>query len=307
MGRAAGLPRPARGRVAAIAEDPPGLRPHLRPVHRLAAEGLGRAPRTADLTRERVLAYRNHREHTGGRDGTGVSAATLAQELSALRQLAGDLGLALGVQAPRIQRGTPATITPAEYTRLIRAPDGRRTSGRRDIAVLRVLGETGLRSAELRALTVGDLTRLRHDARHQSLRVRRGKGGRDREVPLNRELEEALAAWLAYHPHRVGRHVPTEAPLFCTTRSTSMLQPGRALTHNALAELVTRHATAAGIPKGLGRPHVLRAYYLTCLAERGVPIHRVARLAGHADIRTTSRYLAVWEKETGSNGGREVG
>jgi site-specific recombinase XerC len=79
-------------------------------------------------------------------------------------------------------------------------PDRRTRIGLRDHAVLQVLVDAGLRSAELRGLTVGDLIRVRVDSPHRSLRVVRAKGGRGRVVPLTAAADRALDSWLARHP-----------------------------------------------------------------------------------------------------------
>src|SRR5204862_5674626 len=90
---------------------------------------------------------------------------------------------------------------PAEYENLLRVPDRRSVRGKRDYALLRVLGDCGLRSAELRRLVARDLRRPRANARHLRLFVR-GKGGSEREVPIPEATEAALAAWQSVQPAR---------------------------------------------------------------------------------------------------------
>jgi hypothetical protein len=90
---------------------------------------------------------------------------------------------AAGVKVPRHKAGPPETITDADYQNVVRVPDRRSQLGRRDHALLRMLGDCGLRSAELRSLVARDLRRPRSNARHQRLYVR-GKGGTEREVPV---------------------------------------------------------------------------------------------------------------------------
>ena len=65
-----------------------------------------------------------------------------------------------------------------------------------------------------------------------------------------------------------------------------------ALSQQALAKLVRRYATIAGIPDRLAHPHALRGYYATTLAAEGVPIQQIKARLGHASIETTARYLA---------------
>jgi integrase len=79
--------------------------------------------------------------------------------------------------------------------------------------MLRVLGDCGLRSPELRGLRARDLRRPRSNARHYRLFVR-GKGGREREVPVPLAVQQALEAWLKVHPLACGVGLLDEQPLF---------------------------------------------------------------------------------------------
>jgi site-specific recombinase XerC len=115
-----------------------------------------------------------------------------------IRALARDLGREdqiEGVRVPRHEPGPPETLTDSDYANLLRVPDRRTLAGKRDYALLRVLGDCGLRSAELRGLRAPDLRRPRSNARHYRLFVR-GKGGREREVPVPVAVQQALEAWL---------------------------------------------------------------------------------------------------------------
>src|SRR4051812_12120922 len=84
----------------------------------------------------------------------------------------GGAGVAAGVRVPRHRAGPPETITDRDYQNLLRVPDRRSQIGKRDHALLRVLGDCGLRSAELRGLIARDLRRPRANARHLRLYVR---------------------------------------------------------------------------------------------------------------------------------------
>jgi integrase len=178
---------------------------YIRFVDWLAGQ-LGRTPQVADLTEVALLAWRNQRETSGGRGGQGLAPSSLRTELAALRVLARKAGhpaLALELALPRHSPAPPATISDDEYDRLLRMPDQRRSIGRRDAAILQVLGDAGLRSAELRGLRGCDLIRARRDSPRRSLRIVRGKGGRGRTVRLTKAADEALDRWLALHPLRL--------------------------------------------------------------------------------------------------------
>lgn len=268
------------------------------------AEGLGHAPYIEDLTMERLLAWRNYRERFGGRNGKGLAPASMRVEVAAVRVLLRQLGLdqfADRLSAAGHEPAPPETITPEEYDRLLRMPDRRTHIGVRDYAVLRVLGEAGLRSAELRGLRVRHLERARSNSLQRRLRVVRGKGGRGRVVDLTPGADQALDAWLARHPAARpvggGRRLPPEdAPLFCTLgRGGHDL--GRSLSSVALQGVVSRHAKRAGIAAHLRHPHVLRAYWATRHAELGTPLHHLMRLGGWQSLRTLEAYLQVNEQD----------
>lgn len=209
--------------------------------------------------------------------------------------LAGDVdsdAIAAGVKVPRHRAGPPETLTDLEYQNLLRVPDRRAQAGKRDHALLRVLGDCGLRSAELRQLEARDLRSPRSNARHRRLYVR-GKGGTEREVPIPEQTLAALEAWLAVHPLARGRGLRDEQPLFVHLGRHPGSEPPEPLSAPAMHKLVRRYGMAAGVAERLCHPHALRAYWATTLLDDGVPIHHVSDRLGHADLRTTGRYAAV--------------
>jgi integrase/recombinase XerD len=255
----------------------------------LAGE-LSRPPLVADLDTDAIAAYARHLASAGGCGGRPAAPATSRVYPSMIRALARDLGRkdqVEGVRVPRHEPGPPETLTDTDYANLVRVPDRRTLAGKRDYALLRVLGDCGLRSAELRGLRARDLRRPRSNARHYRLFVR-GKGGREREVPVPLAVQQALEAWLKVHPLacgvglqpsfvRLGRH-GHEKPL--------------PLSAVGVHRLVRRSCAAAGVPERLSHPHALRAYWATHCLEAGVPVHTVSARLGHVDLRTTARYAA---------------
>jgi integrase len=157
--------------------------------------------------------------------------------------------------------------------------------------LLRVLGDCGLRSAELRGLRARDLRRPRSNARHYRLFVR-GKGGREREVPVPLAVQQALEAWLKVHPLARGVGLLDEHPLFVRLVHHGHEEP-LPLSAVGVHRLVRRSCRAAGIPERLAHLHVLRAYWATHCLEAGVPVHTVSAHLGRVDLRTTARYAAV--------------
>ena len=121
-----------------------------------------------------------------------------------LRALLTQLGRdreASGVRVPSHRVGPPETLSAVEYANLLRAPDRRTLVGKRDHALLRLLGDCGLRNAELRALTVRAIRRPGVNSAHHRLLVA-GKGDVEREVAIPTATYAALQAWLRAHPWR---------------------------------------------------------------------------------------------------------
>ena len=258
----------------------------------LASE-LGRPPVVGDLDADVIAAYGRHLAMCGGRGGRPAARATVRVYLSMIRAFARELGLDEAVDAVRVPRhepGPPETLTDTDYANLLRVPDRRTIAGKRDYALLRVLGDCGLRSAELRGLRARDLRRPRANARHHRLYIR-GKGGRDREVPVPDAVQQALEAWLKVHPLARGVGLLDDQALFVRLGRHGDEEP-LPLSAVAVHRLVRRHCHAAGVPERLAHPHALRAYWATHLLEAGVPVHEVSARLGHVDLRTTARYAA---------------
>src|SRR5450755_781272 len=144
---------------------------------------LSRPPVVGDLDTDAIAAYGRHLATSGGRGGRPAAPATTRVYLSMIRALARDLGRedeVEGVRVPRHEPGPPETLTDTDYANLVRVPDRRTLAGKRDYALLRVLGDCGLRSAELRGLRARDLRRPRSNARHYRLFVRGKRRARAR-------------------------------------------------------------------------------------------------------------------------------
>ena len=264
----------------------------------LAAE-LGRPPLVGDLDTDAIAAYARHLATAGGRGGRPAAPATSRVYLSMIRALARDLGREDqidGVRVPRHEPGPPETLTDTDYANLLRVPDRRTLAGKRNYALLRVLGDCGLRSAELRGLRAQDLRRPRSNARHYRLFVR-GKGGREREVPVPQAVQQALEAWVKVHPLARGVALLDEQPLFVRLGRHGHEQP-LPLSAVAVHRLVRRSCAAAGVPERLCHPHALRAYWATRCLEAGVSVHEVSARLGHVDLRTTARYAATRPERT---------
>jgi integrase/recombinase XerD len=234
----------------------------------------------------------------------GLRAATVARRLSAIRQLYRFLyaeGLrkddpAAVLEGPKRSRPLPKTLTLAEVDRLLRAtalsdpgaPCRERLRAARLCCLLETLYATGLRVSELVALPV---SAARRDAR---VIVVRGKGNKERMVPLNNAAKNAMAAYLALlaEAHR-GAELNRDAKskwLF-----PSFGESGH-LTRQHFARDLKTLAVSAGLRAAQVSPHVLRHAFASHLLHNGADLRVVQTLLGHADISTTQIYTHVLEE-----------
>jgi integrase/recombinase XerD len=232
----------------------------------------------------------------------GLSPSSRARRLSALRQFfrfleaegLADENPAADVEAPRRAKPLPRTLSIAEVDRLIetalRSTEGKK--GRELVRACRLhclvelLYATGMRVSELvslpRSVLIGDPRVL----------TIKGKGGRERLVPINTAAHLALDRYLA-----LGRS-PEDgvAPML----ATHWLFPSRSadghLTRQRFAQDLKGLAESAGLEAERVSPHVLRHAFASHLLDRGADLRTVQKLLGHADISTTEIYTHVLEE-----------
>lgn len=227
-----------------------------------------------------------------------LAPRTLARRLSALRQfcrfLVGE-GVrpddpTAGIDAPRLGRPLPKILGEAEIARLIAAAATRPAEeGARLRCLLELLYATGLRVSELVGLP---LAAAQRDPRFLLVR---GKGGKERVVPLSGPAREALAAYLECRPRFLPRLLPPGRP--ADPKTARWLFPSRGaaghLTRQRCGQLLKELALAAGLDPALLSPHVLRHAFATHLLDHGADLRSVQQMLGHADISTTQIYTHV--------------
>jgi integrase/recombinase XerD len=243
----------------------------------LAAKGL---LQLAQVTEPKVL------EHLGALQRRGLSRASQARHLAAMRGLhkfASAEGIAPldpseGVGAMRGTRPLPNFLSVDEIDHLLNQPDASTAPGARDRAMLEVLYASGLRVSELVALPLGAI-----DQSTGVVRVR-GKGGKERIVPVGERAQNSLSTYLSGPRQKLlgARRCPD---LFVTPRGAGMTRQG-------FWKLIGRYARAAGIAQRV-YPHSLRHSFATHLLERGADLRAVQAMLGHADIATTQIYTHV--------------
>jgi integrase/recombinase XerD len=257
------------------------------------ADELDRPPTRQDLSGDVLARWIAQRASVGGHGGGGLSSASLRLECSALRQLARHAGrpeLAASLHASRQEAPPPETISPEQYEQLLGVPDPETPAGVRDRAIVRLLGDVGLRPSEVCALQLGDILSSVDGRAPDQLRVAWGEG---RVVRLTQQATVALVDWLARHPGRQpeGRRweLSAERPLF-----VALGQPktaGQAMTEGRLLRQVLRHAQQAGIPAYLRYPYVLRHYWATQQVARGVTPAELQARGGWRDRRSAQAYF----------------
>ena len=283
----------SRAAEVAARQRSPETRRTYAAVYRSFCAFLDPEATAEDLTPETVRSYRDQLERAGR------TPATIAKHLSALRQLAEALDADPAirtVRSPSVARGEPRALGGQEFARLLRMPDRRTRKGKRDLALLHLLGSGGLRRPEAANLLIADVDerrravdpRLRQAIAHSTswwVTVRYGKRGRTRAIPLDEDTLTAITAWVKVRPA-----APTEHLLLSLPRTG---QPPRALSTRDIARIVAQHAGAAGLPGDRRTPHVLRHTFCTHLADTGADTAVIRELAGHADIRTTTIFTDV--------------
>jgi integrase/recombinase XerD len=224
-----------------------------------------------------------HSDLTGWLDGMEVAPATLQRKVACLRSFYRhlrrdgvlDRDPTADLRAPRKSQKLPQVLSRAEVGRLLATPRGTDPAALRDRALLELMYACGLRASEATSLDVRDV-----DLRHGVLRAR-GKGSKERLVPVGREAISAVRTYLERgRPVLVG--VRDQARLFVNHR-------GGELTRQGLYKIVQRHARTAGLD-GKMSPHTLRHTFATHLLAGGCDLRAVQEMLGHADIATTQIY-----------------
>jgi integrase/recombinase XerD len=256
------------------------LRAYRSDLRALAGYLEGQGTTITRASRSDLLGYLASRV-----DG-GIKSRTAARMLSSIRRFYAYLRRcgaiaddpAERIDNPKLSRPLPKSLTEAEVTALLIAPDTSTDLGLRDRAMLEILYATGLRVSELVGLRCEQLS-----LQQGVVRVT-GKGDRERLVPLGDEAQHWVERYLnEARPALMGGALSPE--LFVTRRRSGM-------TRQAFWYIIRRYAKVAGIRKPPS-PHVLRHSFATHLINRGADLRVVQMLLGHRDLTTTQIYTQV--------------
>ncbi len=247
----------------------------LHELSRLVAERLGPTARSAEVD---VVLLRAHL----GKLARRVQAVTIARKLAAVRSFfkflrrRGELAdsPAAHLETPKVRRGLPTFVTVDQAKEIVESP-GDDAEGVRDRAILELLYGGGLRVSELAGLSPGDVSLAHGEARV------RGKGDKERIVPIGPPAVAAVRAWL----RRREELARGGASLFVGKR-------GGPIGVRAIQRMVARQG-ALGAGRGDLHPHALRHSCATHLLEGGADLRAIQEILGHASLSTTQRYTHV--------------
>ncbi|MCK6443061.1 tyrosine recombinase XerC [Elstera cyanobacteriorum] len=242
----------------------------------------GALPTLASLA---ALTPADIRAFLARRTEAGISRASLARGLSALRSLFARLDqqgvlhnpVMAAIRTPRLPKAAPKALSEAEAAdslEHIAEIASEPWIGDRDLALITLLYGCGLRLGEALGLT-------RAEAPLSDVLRVRGKGNKERIVPVLPVINAAMQAYLAACPHPL----PPDGPLFVGARG-GPLNPG------VVQRQVRRLRAALALPES-ATPHALRHSFATHLLASGGDLRTIQELLGHASLSTTQRYTEV--------------
>lgn len=238
-------------------------------------QGGNKLPALSKVEKEAISEYLIHL-----REDLGYRATTLSRSISSIRVFFDfcveqgwlEESPAHGISTPKRPRKLPVYLIEKELRALFDAPDLTTQQGVRDRAMLIAMAFCGLRLQELVGLSLGDI-----DFESRTIRVL-GKGSKERLIPMNRDVDRALRAWLDQ------RNCEEKERAIFTNRF------GRRMSGRMVEKIVDKYVKAAGLSKSKLSPHKLRHTFATMLHQKDVDLVEIQALLGHAAISTTQIY-----------------
>lgn len=226
----------------------------------------------------------------------GYQASSQARKLSALKQCYGfflseewiAVNPALHIEMPKTTAAIPKYLTEEEVEQLLEAANSDQSEGgQRLYALLEVLYATGLRVSELVGLTMGNLYKTLGKKTLEPLIMVKGKGGKERMVPLTEKATQALEAYL---DKRLSESYHERDWIFSSSSKEGHL------TRQRFGQLLKQLAIDIGMDPKRISPHVLRHSFATHLLHHGADLRVIQTLLGHSDISTTQIYTHVLDQ-----------
>ena len=235
--------------------------------------------------------------------GAGLSARTAGRRLSTLRQyfrfLYGERiredDPTAAIDGPRQGKSLPKYLSEDKVERLIEAAHGHNgADGLRLVALVELLYATGLRVSELVGMPLRAISR---DGRILTIK---GKGGKERLVPLSEPASDALNAYLKIRDSFLSASSKSTNSTSANKKPSAFVFPSRGssghLTRARFGQLLKELALEAGIDPHKVSPHVLRHSFASHLLAHGADLRSLQQMLGHADIVTTQIYTHVLEE-----------
>ena len=227
-------------------------------------------------------------DHVGALRAAGRKASTRARAFVAVREFLAFLAsthatahdLSEGLEAPKKNLVLPRVLDEATTLKILQSADGVAPRDLRDRAMLEFLYGCGLRVSELCGLELQDVI-----ADAGVVRCR-GKGSKERIVPIGLPAAKALARYLESARESFTRGNAAERRIFLT-------RLGRPFTRMGVFKMLRERAAAAGVDAKAVSPHVLRHCFATDLLAHGADIRAIQEMLGHASIATTQIYTHV--------------
>lgn len=227
-------------------------------------------------------------DHVGALRAKGRKASTRARAFVAVREFLAYLAsthatahdLSEGLEAPRKNLVLPRVLDEETTLKILKSADGVEPRDLRDRAMLEFLYGCGLRVSELCGLELQDVI-----ADAGVVRCR-GKGSKDRIVPVGVPAAKALMRYLESARETFARGNAAERRIFLT-------RLGRPFTRMGVFKMLRERAAAAGVDAKAVSPHVLRHCFATDLLAHGADIRAIQEMLGHASIATTQIYTHV--------------
>jgi site-specific recombinase XerD len=234
----------------------------------------GKLPSLAHISADQIRDYLNSLQLD-----RSYKSTTLARVISSIRAVF-DFAVLRGfmeaspaaqIHTPKQPKKLPIYLVAQELVRLLEAPDADAASGPRDRAILAVMAFTGTRLSEVTGINLKDL-----DLANRAVRVT-GKGSKERIIPLNAVVHDALSAYLAVRG-------ASESPALFLNKF------GDRMSGRMMENIVRKYALKAGIFKDGISPHKLRHTFATLLHASEVDLIEIQSLMGHANIASTQIY-----------------
>jgi integrase/recombinase XerC len=252
-----------------------------------AGGGTGEGTLSAVILQADVERIRSFLSWMSDRD---YSSATMARKIATLRSFHKwlekrgfiEANPMLAIRTPKQSKRLPKAITVEQIEQLLSAPDDQALLGARDRAILETLYSTGIRVSEVVGINREDL-----DDAGEAVLIR-GKGRRERVVPLGSHALAALRHYVALHNSELaaaGMAATTEQALFVNKH-------GGRLSSRSVRRKVTKYLEQVGLDPDIS-PHTIRHSFATHLLDNGADLRSVQELLGHQSLSSTQVYTHV--------------